>query len=131
MSGIPQLVSSLSADVRATGAAITRARAMIQQRQVETEQYYQAARNFLDSVRRTRRAFRPKLRETLRTIEEETQQLRALAADVDAITAELERIAQDMPKPRSATEYVKLLLRAVSCSLPLAVFAIVTCFAEE
>jgi septal ring factor EnvC (AmiA/AmiB activator) len=131
MSAIPQLVSSLSADVRATGAAVTRVHATIQQRQVETEQYYQAARNFLDSVRRTRRAFRPKLRKTLQTIEEETQQLRALAADVDAITAELERIAQDMPKPRSATEHVNLLLRAVSCSLPLAVFAIATCFAEE
>ena len=131
MSAIPQLVSSLSADVRATSAAISKAHERIQQRQVEAEQYYQAARTFLDSVRRTRRAFKPKLRETLQTIEEETEQLRALAGELKAMTAELERIGDDMPRPRSASEHVKMFLRAASCALPLAAFAIITHFTEE
>lgn len=123
----PQLIMSLSEDVKGTEYVISKARETMMRRKEDTFGYYEPARNLLSSIKRTREEFRKKSSDTLDLIKRETEEMKeiqglneAALRELDTTKAELERQSQlvdDSP--------IMIAVRGIAAMFPFVLFSLV------
>ena len=123
---VPQLIRSLSADVKATEGVISEARETMMRRRKDNCEYYQPAWNLNESIKRTRVNFKRKVNETLELIRRETEELREIQAITGESTAEVRRTAEEIrEKPSIVDESpVMVSVRAMAAMLPFVAFTL-------
>ena len=123
----PQLIMSLSADVKGTEYVISKARETMMRRKEDAYSYYEPARNLLASIKRTREEFRKKTSDTLDLIKRETEEMKEIQRLNEAALRELHTTRDELERQSQFVDDspVMIAVRGVAAMLPFVLFSLV------
>lgn len=123
----PQLIMSLSADVKGTEDVILKARETMMRRKEDTYGYYEPARNLLASIKKTREEFKKKTNETLELIMKETGEMKEIQKCNEAALCELRTTRDELVRQSKVVEDnpVMIAVRGIAAMFPFVLFTLV------